>query len=181
MENQIKNQLTPDEKIIWEGKPDKKSFLFMGPSWFIIPFTFLWFGFALFWEITAWVSGAPTFFLLFGGLFVAMGFYIAIGRFFVAGKEYDNLYYVLTDKRALIQQGISNLEFQSVDLKKVSDIELHLKSTGKGDIVFGSKGVMRFYIPGWPMMKKWYSLPPAFYGIDNAQELYKKISELKGF
>lgn len=40
MTNQIKNQLLPDEKIIWEGKPDKKTFLFLGPSWFIIPF--LW-------------------------------------------------------------------------------------------------------------------------------------------
>ena len=151
----------------------------MGPSLFIIPFTILWFAFVLFWEIAAWASGAPILFLFFGGLFVTMGFYITISRFFVASKEYDNLYYVLTDKRAIIQQGISNSEFQFVDLKKLSDIELHLKSSGKGDIIFGSKGVMRFYIPGWPMMRKFYALPPAFYGIDNAQEIYNKISALQ--
>ncbi len=175
----IKSQLLPDEKVIWEGKPDKKSFLFQGPSWFIIPFTFVWFAFALFWEFTAWVSGAPFFFLIFGGFFVLMGLYITIGRFFVANKEYNNLYYVLTDKRALVQQGVSSIELKSVDLKKLGDIQLNVKSSGKGDIIFGSKGVINFYIPGWPMMRNFYNMPTAFYSIENAQNLYSKISEIR--
>jgi hypothetical protein len=176
----IKSQLHSDERIIWEGKPDKRSFLFLGPSWFIIPFTILWCGFAIFWEVGVWASGAPAFFLIFGGVFVLIGLYITIGRFFVAGKEWEHLQYVLTNKRALIQQGAWSVEFQSVDLNKVDNIELHLRSSGKkGDIIFGSNGFMRFYIPGWPMMRGFYGIPPAFYAIDGAQELYKKINELK--
>ena len=70
----IRPYLEPGEQILWLGKPETLH-LFTAQDVFLIPFSLLLFGFAVFWEITAFRMGAPWFFPLFGSFFVMIGLY----------------------------------------------------------------------------------------------------------
>ena len=64
-------------------------------------------------------------------------------------------------------------------MNKVPNIDLRIKSSGRGDVIFGSKTFFDFAILGWSLWGKFFGLPPMFYGINNVQEVYKKIVKLK--
>ena len=81
---------------MWTGRPSA-GLLFTSRDIFLVPFSLVWCGFAIFWESSAaWIDGrdsvpvgqgplsnTPTFFLLFGGAFVLVGLYFVFGRFIV--------------------------------------------------------------------------------------------------
>ena len=71
----LENELSSDESLLWSGRP-KQGIVLRASDTFMIPFSLLWGGFAFFWEYSAYKSGAPPFFLLFGGAFVLVGIYI---------------------------------------------------------------------------------------------------------
>ena len=54
----IRPYLEAGEQILWLGKPEKLHLL-SAQDVFLIPFSLLWFGFAVFWEIAAFRMGAP--------------------------------------------------------------------------------------------------------------------------
>ncbi len=59
----INSCLSQGEQILWRGKPERFSLLNKKDS-FMIPFSILWCGFAIFWELSVIISGAPLLFRL---------------------------------------------------------------------------------------------------------------------
>ena len=59
----LRSLLRPGERVLWEGQPDVWAYSMRG-AWYLIPFSLLWGGFAIFWEVMAITSEAPVFFLL---------------------------------------------------------------------------------------------------------------------
>src|SRR5512145_2674932 len=98
IENELRPNLSSDAKLIWTGKP-KTGIVFRGSDAFLIPFSLLWGGFAVFWETNVIATGAPFFFKLWGIPFVLVGLYLTVGRFFFDAKKRANTIYGLTSDR----------------------------------------------------------------------------------
>jgi hypothetical protein len=93
--------LAADERIVWTGRPPA-GLMLTGQDVFLIPFSLLWGGFAIFWEVGASAAGGGIFFALWGIPFVMMGIYMIVGRFFVDAWLRKGTVYGLTGRRALV-------------------------------------------------------------------------------
>jgi len=89
------------EPMLWAGRPDS-GVLFGRGDLLLVPFTVLWGGFAVFWNVMAWRGHAPVFFRLWGIPFLLAGLYVIVGRFFVKRNRKRRLEYALTSTRAVI-------------------------------------------------------------------------------
>jgi hypothetical protein len=93
--------LYPGERVLWTGAPVKFPVLSRGDA-LLVPFSIVWCGFAIFWETLAAVSGAPPFFLVWGGTFVLLGLYFVFGRLIVRYLTLRGTRYVITDRRVIV-------------------------------------------------------------------------------
>jgi hypothetical protein len=176
IENELRQNLNSNEKFIWTGKP-KSGIVFRGSDIFFIPFSFLWFGMALFMTIGAFVSGAPLAFAFPSSLFVLVGLYISIGRFLVDAKKRAKTVYGITPERIIIKSGIFRTEVKSLYIRTLSNISLIQKSDNSGTITFGQTDFRHSFMSGmeWPGVNQ----PPILEFIENVKNIYDKIIELQ--
>ena len=170
----FREELGAGERILWCSQP--KQGLTLRPSdTFLIPFSLLWGGFAIFWESSVIVGGAPFFFMLWGIPFVLIGLYIIVGRFFVDAKQREKTYYALTNERAIILSGLFGRNIRALSLKTLSDININVKGDGSGTITFGPSHPMASWYSGlaWPGMGKYTA--PGFEMIENARQVYELL------
>ena len=172
----IQKELEPRERLLWAGQPAQGVKL-RGADVFMIPFSFLWGGFAIFWEYSVIERGAPFFFMLFGVPFVLIGLYIMFGRFYVEAKQRSKTFYGLTDERVIIASGLFQKKVKSLNLRTLTDISLSESSNGSGSISFGHSSPLASMFGGmsWPGMDQY--LGPRFDLISNAKQVYKQIRE----
>jgi hypothetical protein len=102
--------LGPNERLIWVGRP-KAGVILQSTDLLQIPFGLFFLAFALFWEFLALSSsrGAPTFFAFWGLPFIAVGLYVAIGRFFYDSLRRSRTFYGLTNQRVLILRACESM------------------------------------------------------------------------
>ena len=95
--------LGPDEKILWQGRPQVKIRLeWKNP---FIPLVYLFFtGFSLLWMILASSGGGP--FWMFGLLFFGVGAYGLVGVHYWKAFIRSHHYYTLTNQRGIISTAI---------------------------------------------------------------------------
>ncbi len=124
----------PGERILWFGQPRQGLFLRRSDA-FVVPFTLVWAGFAVFWTIGATTAGAPLFFTLWGCMFVAVGGYMVVGRFFADAWQRKGTIYVLTDQRLVSQARRKEL---STPLTQLGGIECVGHSGGRGTVRHGA-------------------------------------------
>jgi hypothetical protein len=105
---QLVSYLRPGEQLLWSGRPDP-SMWFSPADVFLVPFSIMWGGFAVVWELGALVSGAGPFFALWGIPFVAVGLYMMFGRFIYKHRTKLRTAYGLTPDRALVAVGTKAL------------------------------------------------------------------------
>lgn len=173
----IRAQLEGGEKLIWSGHP-RQGIILRGSDIFLIPFSVLWCGFAIFWEASVASSDkAPPFFLIFGGLFVLIGLYFVFGRFWVDAKQREKTFYGVTDQRVIIVGGILQRRIKSLTLRTLSDVSLSEKSNGVGTITFGPVSPLESLYGGisWPGMSAHFA--PRFDAIEKAKHVYDTIRE----
>ena len=105
---QLARHLRPGEELLWSGRPDP-AVHFTGADAFLIPFTVLWGGFAVVWNVGVNAAGAPVFMRLWGLPFLAVGAYITVGRFVVKQRRKRVTAYGVTPDRVLIAVGTRRL------------------------------------------------------------------------
>ena len=173
----IRPYLLQGETVLWEGRPDVGSFSMRG-AWYVVPFSLLWGGFAIFWEASVILSHAPLFFVLWGVPFLFIGLYLIFGRILVARREARNTTYAITDHRVLIVGGAFRRSVVELDLMNMPGVELNEGRLGTGSITFGSAtGFMRVP-PGWPTMGM-YRNPPSFQAVANVRQVFDILQKAR--
>jgi Bacterial PH domain len=121
--SEIERELSSGEKLLWSGQP-AQGFRFRPADLFMIPFSLLWCGFAIFWEGSVIATKAPFFFKLWGIPFVLVGLYVVAGRFIVDAKARARTFYGVTTDRIIIIGGAFSRQTKSLQLRTLSDISL---------------------------------------------------------
>jgi len=140
---ELQPELSAGETLIWSGQPQQKV-IFHKQDWFAIPFSLMWGGFAIFWEMgvtglwgnSASSHAAPSFFVLWGIPFVVIGQYMIWGRFFYTGWKKARTYYGVTNKRVLVLNTGSNRRVADAYFANIDSASLTSRSDGIGTIEF---------------------------------------------
>jgi len=164
----LQSDLSPGENVLWVGRP-RDGVVFRASDFFVIPFSLVWTGFAVFWEMSAYALGAPLFFLLFGVPFLIIGLYLIVGRFFYEYYQRQNSSYAVTKSRVILKQDIFPKSTKSLALAGLGVVELAERAGGVGDITFQD--------PATVARSRNRSQPPRFDNIPDAAAVYRLIVE----
>ena len=170
-------RLLRGERLLWTGQPSK-GLLLRAQDAFLIPFSLLWCGSALF----ALLEGATTakmgLFVVVPALFVAVGLYVVFGRFLVDAWLRAATHYGVTDRRILILRQGAFGSFTSVDLALLPSLNLKERRGGRGTIRFGELGTPW----GRNGMGIWMASAdptPQFLVIDEVRRVFDLIQNMK--
>ena len=145
-----------DEKILWQGKPNKRCFILEGIFNPLLPFALVWFLFdSLF--IAAFIggvatSGAPAVFsilpLIFF-LFHLMPVWIYLGGVIFVFRRYQHTEYIVTDKGVYISGGLFSYTCNMKPFTELARVNIHRgiidQIIGVGDVVLTSNNVADLY------------------------------------
>ena len=175
-EGEVRRYLDAGARLLWAGSP-RQGIVLRGSDVFMIPFSLLWGGFAVFWEAMVLAGDAPLFFALWGVPFVLMGLYITIGRFWVDARARSNTYYGLTDRRVVILDGLFTRSVTTLPLRTLHDISLTERSDRSGTIALGRSHPFAGFYEGmyWPGMGRFRS--PGFEMIEDAKRVHDQLIE----
>ena len=168
-------RLLDGERILWSGRPARGLSL-RGRDVFLIPFSLLWCGFAVFWTISVGRTNAPWFFTGIGVLFVCMGLYFVVGRFLFDAWLRSDLRYAVTNLRILIARPEPFGRFTALALDRLPEAELSERVDGSGSIRFGAPAPL-WGSRGWTDMTPALDPTPQFLSIDAARRVFDLIQE----
>ena len=170
-------RLLARETMRWSGRP-RQGLMLTARDAFLIPFSMLWGGFAIFWEAEALLTNAPWFMALWGVPFVVVGLFIIFGRLPFDAWLRRRVFYALTDRRVLILRESPWGSFKAVALDRLSDATLTEGSGGRDTIRFAPPTALwggvgngaSFWLP---------ALDPTaqFLGIDDVRRVFAMVQE----
>lgn len=171
--------LLTGERVRWSGQP-KQGLAAGNRDIFLIPFSLLWGGFAIFWNAMVWfppgntsTGESPDLFLKLWGLpFLIVGVYLIIGRFLYDSAVRKRLFYAVTDQRVLILRGS---KITSLDIDRLPRLELTEHRDGTGTLAFEASNLgSSAGTNGW----SWW-LPSVsgsqFFRVQNPRNIYRLI------
>jgi hypothetical protein len=129
--------LLPGERIVWSGQPVRHRLLRVEDI-FLIPFSLMWGGFAIFWEAAAVTSVRDPFAMVWGVPFVLVGLYLIFGRFVVRAMASRNARYLITDRRVVVTGGATGRAVGTEYLAALPPPVITENEDGSGDLGFGS-------------------------------------------
>ena len=174
----FQGRLLPRERIIWSGRP-AQGLLFLSRDLFMIPFSLLWCGFAIFWTNMAIKQGAPLFFYAWGMMFVCIGLFLVFGRFAFDAWLRRRMSYAVTNRRILITRAAPFATFRSIDLEQLPEVQFTGAGATRGTLRFGpTASSFGYSTVGNSRMSSW--LPaldpvPQFLGIEDPQRVFDLI------
>lgn len=133
-----KNYMVNGEYILWKGKPEK-GIQFTAADLFLTFFGLAFGTMPLVWVVAAFRAGAPIASLVCVP-FVAIGFYMALGRFIANARKRKKTFYVVTNKKIMRKVGS---KIDMMDIKHLPSVTVIAHKNGNGTIEFGQ--VVRFY------------------------------------
>lgn len=177
----LEGQLRPNEKVLWQGKPVVKAFLF---SYGFLPASIfgLFFLIALVFVRYASVPIYLDFFLLGAwALFLALplALFLAITTWsFLAIK---NTEYLISDSRLLVQTGAIGLDTRSIDLENIQEIGVRVgvfdRLFGTGVVIASTAGRLGIGVLEGPRWGSVYGVHPSLVALKEPYEVQKLLQE----
>lgn len=181
----VQPELASGESIAWAGQP-KPGVIFHKEDAFLVPFSLLWGGFAVFWEAAVsgfWGSGDKSvwsFGVLWGIPFVLAGQYLIWGRFFYAAWLKRLTHYAVTSRRVIVVQDSWKRQMASAYIDALPTIVKQGGSNGIGTLSFAQAQPMWSNNRGWGA---WNGLSvgsvPTFVDIEDVESVYRLVSDLR--
>lgn len=128
MIEELKNIVGSNEKILYEGKPNKKCYIFESIFNPLLPFALIWaiidisiLGGTIFAEN----SGNVLFFIIPFMLLHMMPVWIYLGGILFTTKRYKNTAYIITDRAIYVSGGVFTQNINVKPFAELSHINLH--------------------------------------------------------
>lgn len=128
MENDLKKLVNENEKILYEGKPNKKCFVFESIFNPMMPFALLWgiidfavLGGALFFSEESNI----LYFIIPFMLLHLMPVWIYLGGVLFTIRKYKNTYYIVTDSGIYVSGGVFSKTYNHKPFAELSHVDLH--------------------------------------------------------
>lgn len=123
MVEELKSMVGMDETILYEGKPDKKCFIFESIFNPLLPFAIIWAIFdANFLGIA--VGGMQLIMIPFV-LFHMMPVWIYLAGVVFLFRKYRNTYYIVTDHAIYVSSGIFTMNLETKTFAELARVNLH--------------------------------------------------------
>lgn len=130
--------ISGDESVLWLGRPENIR-LFEASDIYMVPFSLLWCGFAVFWEWSVWRNGILLF-TLFGIPFVLTGLYFVIGRFIHRLYLLKHTHYAITTTKLIRNQ---NGKIDVLHKNALPEMRVSTRADGSGSVHFLSATAYR--------------------------------------
>ena len=127
MDIELKNFVGSGEKILYEGKPNRKCFFFESIFNPLMPFSIFW-GIIDFGILGGTLMSEGTnmlFFLIPFMLLHLMPVWIYLGGILLTFRRYKNTYYIVTDNGIYVSGGVFTKNFNHKPFAELSHVDLH--------------------------------------------------------
>ena len=184
---ELQYEMLPGETLLWSGQPQLRV-LFHQQDLFVIPFSLLWGGFAIFWEWAATGhfgsrgNSLTGFFALWGLPFVLLGQYMIWGRFLYTAWRKSRTYYGLTNRRVLVINAGNTRKVTDGYLSNLSSVSISTRTDGTGTIEFAPEPDRAMnglwgYRRSRSMQMDIDLSRLAFFDVENVRAVYQLIQE----
>jgi hypothetical protein len=173
-EGELRQHLDSGERLLWSGAP-RQGLTLRTSDAYMIPFSLLWGGFVVFWEVGAVSQSDDLFFALWGIPFVLVGLYMIVGRFFADARVRANTSYGLTDRRVIIISGLFSKTVSSLPLRTLHEVSLRESHDRSGTIHLARPHPQAAFMAGvpWPGLSQYQT--PAFELISDAKRVHDQL------
>lgn len=188
--SRIASQLRPNEKVLWQGNPVLKAFIFSSSIFPATIFGLFFFVVILVFFLPAmFYGGAPLFFLLPLLLFLLFPLAMIFGPIIWTFLAYKNTEYLISDQRLITQTGAIGLDTRFVDLEKIQEVYVRIgifdRLFGTGSIMASTAGQVYIGMPqgagcqgtGWGGA---YGMRPSLSALKEPYEVQKLLQEAIG-
>lgn len=173
VENPFAGRLLPGEKVVWSGNP-YSGLMFTPKDALLIPFHIIWLAFAVFWTVMMSLTPQPWF-ALFGLIFVCIGLFGLLGRFWLDAQVRRGISYAVTNKRVLISRPRPFGDFTALALDRLADIRLSVGKNGRGTIRFGQATSLSFRYYGIANWAPALDSTPQFIAVDGVERVFDLV------
>ena len=171
MVEELKSMVGMDETILYEGKPDKKCFVFESIFNPLLPIAIIWAIFDM--GFLGFGMGSFQLFLVPFMLFHMMPVWIYLFGIIFSFKRYKNTYYIVTDHAVYISRGIFTMNLETKTFAELSRVNLH---RGVWDQMFNVGDIQ---ITTNQMTSKNIPAVISINSISNYSEVYQLIKKLQ--
>ncbi|MCB1586997.1 MAG: hypothetical protein KDI52_11985 [Xanthomonadales bacterium] len=171
----IKSELESGEQLLWSGRP-RQGVVFRTNDVFIIPFSLLWLGMAIF--IFNQAGEFEGGFIFSHMIFLIIGLYFVLGRFIVDRFIRRKTYYGITNERVIIISEFLRKITKSIDLSTLSNINLTEFQYKRGTIYLGAYTLFDTMYEGMPSPGTGNGVPKLEM-IDEAKSVYYILKNAK--